>query len=67
MFNESKYVSLTNRAWTSGRVPGTGKRRSGIYLPAVLSRPRDHKASSCYFDAGLSPAEAAQACFGRNH
>lgn len=69
MFDESKYVSLMpaqrldqwTRAWFDQAVEA-----EFIHPPyhpdnSILKRLRG------YFHAGLSPAEAAQACFGRKH
>ncbi|MFP3565307.1 hypothetical protein [Paraburkholderia sp. SIMBA_030] len=69
MFNESKYVSLLyeqgldqwTRAWYHEAVEAKFIRPPYYPDPLIMRRLRG------YFDAGLSPADAAQACFGRKH
>ena len=69
MFDESKYVSLVyaqgldqwTRAWFDEAVEAEFIRPPYYPDTSTLQRLRD------YFNAGLSPAEAAQACFGRKH
>ncbi|WP_341315168.1 hypothetical protein WN982_07870 [Paraburkholderia sp. IMGN_8] len=69
MFDESKHISLTHE-------PGLDQWTHAWYDEAVQAEfihPPYHpdtatlKCLRDYFDAGLSPAEAAQACFGRKH
>ncbi|MGF6782437.1 hypothetical protein [Paraburkholderia sp. GAS334] len=69
MFDESKYVSAMyaqgldqwTRAWYGEAVEGGFIRSHCHPEPATIKRLRG------YFNAGLSPAEAAQACFGHKH
>jgi hypothetical protein len=69
MFNESKYVSLIyeealdqwTRAWYDEAVEAEFIRPPYHPDPATLQRLRG------YFNAGLSPAEGALACFGHRH
>jgi hypothetical protein len=69
MFDESKYVSPIyaqgldqwTRAWYAEAVEAAFIRSHYRPDPATIKRLRD------YFNAGLSPAEAAQACFGLKH
>lgn len=69
MFDESKYVSLIcalgldqwTRACYDEAVEAEFIRPPFRPDPATIKRLRG------YFDAGLSPAEAAQAFFGRKH
>jgi hypothetical protein len=69
MFDESKCVSLMDaqrldqwtRAWFAEAVEAEFIRPPYRPDTATIKRLRG------YFNAGLSPAEAAQACFGRQH
>jgi hypothetical protein len=69
MFNESRYGSLIyeealdrwTRAWYDEAVEAEFIRPPYHPDPATLLRLRD------YFNACLSPAEAALACFGHRH
>lgn len=69
MFDESKYVSPMHaqrldrwtRAWFNEAVEAEFIRPPYHPDTATFKRLRD------YFNAGLSPAEAAQACFGLQH
>lgn len=69
MFNDSKYVSLMyehgldqwTRAWHGEAVD------AGFIHPHYHPDPVTTKRLRGYFDAGLSPTEAAQACFAYKH
>lgn len=69
MFDESNYVSPMDvqhldqwtRAWFDEAVAAAFIRPP--YRPDTVTIKRLRG----YFNAGLSPAEAAQACFGRKH
>ncbi|MFM0007996.1 hypothetical protein PQR57_44640 [Paraburkholderia dipogonis] len=69
MFNESKYASLMyeqgldqwTRAWYGEAV------EAGFIRPHYHPDPVTIKRVRGYFDAGLSPTEAAMACFGYKH
>jgi len=72
MFDDSKYISLSyapglldldqwTRAWYDVAVEAEFIRTT--YHPDTETIKR----LQGYFNAGLSPAEAAQACFGRKH
>jgi hypothetical protein len=69
MSDESKYVSLIcaqgldqwTRAFYGEAV------EAGFIRPHYYPNPVTIKPLRGYFNAGLSPAEAALACFGRKH
>jgi hypothetical protein len=69
MFNDSKYVSLMyeqgldqwTRAWHGEAI------EAGFIHPHYRPDPVTTKRLRGYFDAGLSPTEAAQACFAYKH
>lgn len=69
MFNESKYASLMyeqgldqwTRAWYGESV------QAGFIRPHYRPDPVTIKRLRGYFNAGLSPTEAAIACFGHKH
>jgi len=69
MFNDSKYVSLMyeqgleqwTRVW-HGEAVDAGFIHPHYHPDAVIT-----KRLRGYFDAGLSPTEAAQACFAYKH
>ena len=69
MFNESKYVSLIYEqgldqwtcAWYREAV------EAEFICPPYYPDPATIRRLRGYFDAGLSPADAAEACFGRKH
>lgn len=69
MFDKSKYVSPIHtqgldqwtRAWYGEAVEAGFIRRHYQLDPVTIKRLRS------YFNAGLSPIEAAQACFGHKN
>lgn len=69
MFDEMKYVSLIyaqgldqwTRAWHGEAV------EAGFIGPQYYPDPATMKRLRGYFNAGLSPTEAALACFGHKH
>lgn len=58
---DAKKLSAWTRAWYDEAIARNFLRPP--YHPDEAMRIR----LRCYFHAGLSPAEAAQACFGRKH
>jgi len=69
MLNESEYVSLIDEqsldqwtcAWYREAV------EAEFICPPYYPDPVTIRRLRGYFDAGLSPADAAEACFGRKH